>query len=1022
VRVFTTRVRRPKRTLAPSGEKRKRRYPHEVLVFDTETTLDPAQNLLFGVWRFYRDDPDGQPGITCIEEGIFYPDELPDTDPAGFAILAAYAAEHQAVVAAGFARPDGIPLWPLSKWSERRFLQYGYRHRNRCAIVGFNLLFDFGRLAARWTRGRGNFLGGWSLGFWGRWTGPGRWQGHPKRPRLQAKAIDPRRTLFAWGTIKDDEDEFLKGLPGQFVDLRTLSFALTDRSHTLESACKAFGVSFGKAKVEYGVITDLLVAYALEDGRATGDLYRALLDELDEHPGVDLQPHRLYSPATVGTQYLKAMGVEQPMTKFDIPNEIHGYAMCSFYGGRAEARIVRTPVPVAYVDATSMYPTVNALLDTWKLLTADRLEVVEATEQVVRLLADPDLHQRCFDPAVWREEIGVTLVEGDHPDGDLLPVRGEYDELALDPGIGLNPYRYHGTIWYALPDVINSTIHTGHPTPITRALRLVPVGIQHDLKPVPLRGGEKIDPTMEDPFVAFINLRHETKRDQRLSVATKARLDLFLKITANASGYGVLARYDRRRLSKPRQVTVYGPDEPFPTKTTTPEDPGPYCFPPLASTITAGARLLLGLLEKEVINAGGHYAFCDTDSMAIVCTRTGEPIRTQTADGRGQIEPLSPDLVVEILDRFQPLSPYDPQLIPHLWTEEHDSLDNQLWCYAISSKRYVLYRVDDQERIKVVDWSEHGLGQYLNPYGGLEDRGRDAQGRQLWIKEAWEWILRGDGKPETMPDWAQLPAVTQFSLSTPATSAWFAGYNRTQPYRNQIRPSSFGLLAHTDPLLRRKGEPMPRPAAAYNQDSGQWLNLDWYDRTTGQPVAITTASPHQPDFFKHIQDGQVRVKTLGDVLAEFKRRPEHKSLAPDGTPTTSETAGLLSRRPIESAPVLTDLIGKEGNDLEERAAGVTIDSGDYRSQYGNRGDRWTSLVLPLLRDLGAEEVMRRTGRSRSAVYEVLGGRTKGTGAPMIKYRDVAIEEAAERLRNAGTAVARHPYGVLFQALRHEELG
>jgi hypothetical protein len=59
--------------------------------------------------------------------------------------------------------------------------------------------------------------------------------------------------------------------------------------------------------------------------------------------------------------------------------------------------------------------------------------------------------------------------------------------------------------------------------------------------------------------------------------------------------------------------------------------------------------------------------------------------------------------------------------------------------------------------------------------------------------------------------------------------------------------------------------------------------------------------------------------------------------------------------------------------------------------------------------------MRRTGRSRSAVYEVLGGRTKGTGVPSSKYRDVAIKEATDRLQNLGSRLPRHPYGVLYRA-------
>jgi hypothetical protein len=48
------------------------------------------------------------------------------------------------------------------------------------------------------------------------------------------------------------------------------------------------------------------------------------------------------------------------------------------------------------------------------------------------------------------------------------------------------------------------------------------------------------------------------------------------------------------------------------------EKTGPWYFPPLASLITAGGRLLLSMLEKSVTEAGGSYLFCDTDSLCIV--------------------------------------------------------------------------------------------------------------------------------------------------------------------------------------------------------------------------------------------------------------------------------------------------------------------------------------------------------------------------------------------------------------------
>ena len=44
-----------------------------------------------------------------------------------------------------------------------------------------------------------------------------------------------------------------------------------------------------------------------------------------------------------------------------------------------------------------------------------------------------------------------------------------------------------------------------------------------------------------------------------------------------------------------------------------PDVPGEYCFPPLASLITGGARLMLALLEHSVSDLGGTYAMEDTE-------------------------------------------------------------------------------------------------------------------------------------------------------------------------------------------------------------------------------------------------------------------------------------------------------------------------------------------------------------------------------------------------------------------------
>jgi hypothetical protein len=62
-------------------------------------------------------------------------------------------------------------------------------------------------------------------------------------------------------------------------------------------------------------------------------------------------------------------GIVPPLERQpDFPPAVLGYAMAAYYGGRAECRVRRTPMPVVYVDYVSMYATVNALMGLWRPL------------------------------------------------------------------------------------------------------------------------------------------------------------------------------------------------------------------------------------------------------------------------------------------------------------------------------------------------------------------------------------------------------------------------------------------------------------------------------------------------------------------------------------------------------------------------------------------------------------------------------------------------------------------------------
>jgi hypothetical protein len=141
------------------------------------------------------------------------------------------------------------------------------------------------------------------------------------------------------------------------------------------------------------------------------------------------------------------------------------------------------------------------------------------------------------------------------------------------------------------------------------------------------------------------------------------------------------------------------------------------------------------------------------------------------------------------------------------------------------------------------------------------------------------------------------------------------------------------------------------------------------------------------------------VRTLGEVLATYGQRPEHKSLAPDGSPAGSTTVGLLRRRPVRSSPARTHLAGKEGNKLLERLTGVERDPAGYRTDYGSRADPWAGLVVPVLRRMGASEVAQRASPGwRRSIERIIedGHQPKSRDREAI-LTEVAVEHAREHI-------------------------
>lgn len=932
----------------PSGERRPRRrqdVPDLILVLDFETRTDPTQELTFGSYRVYRSSG------RLVQEGLVHADDLPVVDRE---LLEAYVAAHND------DRGGRLRLVSRREFLVRVMWPIGYEAR--ALIVGYNLPFDLSRLAYGWRPAK---EGGITLLLWQSVASDGTLHEHLWRPGIRIRALDPKRQFIEFtGPANVDRENLVDDrwlYRGRFLDLHTLAFALTDRNLTLNGAAAAFGLAARKDVTEtHGVVTEAYVDYNRQDVRLTWQLYLALREEWERH-AIDLDPEQAFSPAGVAKGYLRAAGITPPLTRATgVTDQVLGRFMVGYLGGRSEERARRTPLPCRYVDYSSMYVSVFSLLRLHEWLIAESFETYAATRIARQVLAEAD-REALFDPAFWRRLAGIVCRI--RPDADLLPARSRWDADPDDPDaggawtIGLNYVTSLREVWVALPDLIVAKLH-GKAPQILEAVGVRPLGVLPGLEPVELREEVLVDPRTDDLFRTAIEQRARLKAE-----GGSEDLRQFLKTFANAGSYGIFAEY--RTLvaeAQPVKVTAYGLT-PLDARVRRPEEPGEFCFPPLAASITAGSRLLLALLEAEVSALGGSFIACDTDSLLIVAggdgglvACPGGPLRLP--DGTPAVKVLSEADVDAIVAKLNRLNPYAPGTVPSLLKLEDENLGadgsrRDLRAVAISPKRYCLYELtpDGPVFAKV---SSHGLGLYVRP---VADPTGWSKAWPWWVEEVWRRIvLELERLPlPPKPSWFRAPALSRLPISQPADLAAFADMNADRPYPEQIKPFNFLTIGHDDPLA-------PLPAgldrerltlvAPYSQTAAEALALPWRNRFTGEAVEVTTRPGGQP--------GKVRLRTIGDVVRDYRLHPDAKSGDPAGGRSHRGSRGLLPRLHL----VVTEIrhIGKESNRLDETEDGIVRDAAEVYTEYRDERREWET-AREVLRTIGVPELARRTGMS-----------------------------------------------------------
>jgi hypothetical protein len=664
---------------------------------------------------------------------------------------------------------------------------------------------------------------------------------------------------------------------------------LTNANYSLARACKQFCDLELDKSVEHGIITPDYIEYGRRDVKATVVLAGALLkifdmDRVSRAAGGALSETKTYSPASLAKAYLSSAGFKRPT----VPDDRLGPCFAAFYGGWTEVAI-RGRVPVTLLDFKKMYQTSFILQDAQSLLASTKLEFVEDTGAVRQLLGEITLAD-LYNKSTWRQLNALCWAI---PDGAIFETTAKFGLQRMFTS-GMVPRHSDKSVCYYLADVVLAKLLSGRVPKIDKAERICGRG-KRRLQKARMPGNASFDPAT-DNFFKF-NVEHGEMMKQGIGPYAHLPLDIRdalvpgIKCIGNSGAYGIYAETIEQDLpgNETEPVELWSDGASLPIRLLHPENPGEFCCPPLAGLITAGARLMLGMAHREVMNINGSVAFGDTDSLAIVATEHGGSVQVATSANyqmtHSALHSVSHSEIDAIIGKFAALNPYDPAMIPGSILEIKF---RQAEALCISSKRYCLINPNGS----LADRKESVLGMLLSPLEAApgDDR-QDAS--HSWIDDAWRVVVHLC-ETSRLPEgsWLGLPAVRRIGNSTPgidrqilrALNRDLAGHALEASER--CRPFNF-LITATAVCDRTKET--RAVLAPFERDPSKWLALEWIDAETGERLLLDVPGEDRRAW---------RLRTVGEFLQRYASHYSPEWLDRMGAPCGPHTRGVTQRMPI----------------------------------------------------------------------------------------------------------------------------
>lgn len=599
------------------------------------------------------------------------------------------------------------------------------------------------------------------------------------------------------------------------------------------------------------------------------------------------------------------------------------------------------------VDLNSTYPAMFSLLGLTPHLVADHFEAVPVDPaEVEELFRTEGLRDRVDNRAFYRSIGNLFVIVEPHGEAKL-PCQRE---------VGPGRYRFvvapldlcGGTIPIHACHLIGPGL-AGRLPKVVSALRVEPLGVAPDRKPLRLPSGAEIDLAADgaDYGQALIAERQRAeaitdplRRDHRVALA---------KSLAVSGAWGVFARVDRRRpkavetiitdtdgkerriRTYPRSGTVlaYGPcGDQLRIEAERLDVPGSFTLWHVAAAIPAACTGEIAIARHDIeVTLGGTVALVATDAIA--------------ASG------LTSDELRSVLTRR------DKVLHPNggsAWKIECDSLDKPTIGLVVGVNKLLLGRHDSNGVFRLLRSSDTGSGDHFLDPTGTGARLDDS--RMAWpatLQEAFlaDVHVRGNTArlrvPPKLPCWAEQPALRPGRAST---------LEDLRRLRRKVGDASVGPFARY--AIAPTGGAHPPVCLGIGRDPMLWRLWPWM--RNGKPCRVGVQ-----DSAGHL----VASEGSGAVFVVPTHREAFRGWFSENDVTVGgPRRGVRHVLPVRSHPALLGLVGRSGELAGERIEDdpIAFPPGSVRQ----------ALISEVSR-LSAAEVGRRGRLSRFTARDVLKG-------------------------------------------------